>query len=294
MKKLKNAIVFGGSGFLGSHICDYLTNTGYNVTIFDKKKSKFLKKKQKMIIGDITNFFEVQKSIKNQKYIFHFAGVSDIKDANLNPFKTIKFNILGTSNILEAMKNNKNVKRIIFASSIYARSKKGGFYSSTKRSCESLIEEYKNKYNLNYTILRFGSLYGLRANYFNAINNFIIQAIKYNKIERDGDGKEIRNYINIKDAAKICINMLDKKYSNKYFSIIGKERFSIKKLINLISKKTKTKKVIYYKNKLPGNDTHYKINPFTYKVKEAKFLKIKKPIKLEEGIQEIIDNYFEK
>ena len=247
-----------------------------------------------MIIGDITNFFEVQKSIKNQKYIFHFAGVSDIKDANLNPFKTIKFNILGTSNILEAMKNNKNVKRIIFASSIYARSKKGGFYSSTKRSCESLIEEYKNKYNLNYTILRFGSLYGLRANYFNAINNFIIQAIKYNKIERDGDGKEIRNYINIKDAAKICINMLDKKYSNKYFSIIGKERFSIKKLINLISKKTKTKKVIYYKNKLPGNDTHYKINPFTYKVKEAKFLKIKKPIKLEEGIQEIIDNYFEK
>ena len=83
------------------------------------------------------------------------------------------------------MKNNKNVKRIIFASSIYARSRMGGFYSSTKRSCESLIEEYKNIFNLNYTILRFGSLYGLRANHFNAINNFVIQAIKYNKIERN-------------------------------------------------------------------------------------------------------------
>ena len=49
-----------------------------------------------------------------------------------------------------------------------------------------------------------------------------------------------------------------------------------------------------YKNKLPGDSTHYKVNPFTYKVKEAKFLKVKKPVKLEEGIQEIIDDYFEK
>ena len=293
MKNSKNAIVFGGSGFLGSHICDYLTEAGYVVTIFDKKKSIFLKKKQKMFIGNISDFYKVQKAIKNQKYVFHLAGVSDIKESNLNPFKTIKFNIMGTSNILEAMKNNKKVNRIIFASSIYARSKQGGFYSSTKRSCETLIEDYNSKFNINYTILRFGTLYGLRANYFNAINKFVIQAIKDNKIERDGDGGEIRNYINIKDAAKICIDMLDKKYSNKYFTIIGKERFSVKKLINLISKKTGTKKIIYYKNKLPGDSTHYKVNPFTYKVKEAKFLKVKKPIKLEEGIQEIIDDHFE-
>ena len=294
MKNSKNAIVFGGSGFLGSHICDHLTDAGYKVAIFDKKKSTFLKKKQKMIIGDISDLKKIKKAIKNQKYIFHFAGVSDIKESNLNPLQAIKFNIMGTTNILEAMKNNKKINRIIFASSIYARSKQGGFYSSTKRSCESLIEDYNNKFNINYTILRFGSLYGLRANYFNAINKFVIQAIKDNRIERDGDGGEIRNYINIKDAAKICIDMLDKKYSNKYFSIIGKERFSIKKLINLISKKTGTKKIIYYKNKLPGGGTHYKVNPFTYKVKEAKFLKVKKPVKLEEGIEEIIDDYFKK
>lgn len=294
MKNSKNAIVFGGSGFLGSHICDHLTDAGYKVAIFDKKKSTFLKKKQKMIIGDISDLKKIKKAIKNQKYIFHFAGVSDIKESNLNPLQAIKFNIMGTTNILEAMKNNKKINRIIFASSIYARSKQGGFYSSTKRSCESLIEDYNNKFNINYTILRFGSLYGLRANYFNAINKFVIQAIKDNRIERDGDGGEIRNYINIKDAAKICIDMLDKKYSNKYFSIVGKERFSIKKLINLISKKTGTKKIIYYKNKLPGGGTHYKVNPFTYKVKEAKFLKVKKPVKLEEGIQEIIDDYFKK
>ena len=285
----KNAIVFGGSGFLGSHICDYLTKTGYNVTIFDKNKSKFIKKNQKMIIGDITIFQKVCKATRYQKYIFHFAGVSDIKESNLNPFKAIKFNILGTANIMEAIKNNKNVNRIVFASSIYARSKQGGFYSTTKRSCESLIEDYSKKFNINYTILRFGSLYGIRANYFNIIFKYIVQGLKNRKIERDGNGKEIRNYINVKDAAEISVQILNKQYANKYFNIVGKERITVEKIINLISKKTDAKKIIFHKN--IDDDIHYKVNPFTYKVKGAKFLKPKKGVELEEGIQEIIDNY---
>jgi UDP-glucose 4-epimerase len=289
LKNSKNIIVFGGSGFLASHICDCLTDCGYKVTLFDKKRSKYLKQNQKMLIADITDFSSVQKAIKQQNYVFHFAGVADIGEANLNPFKTIKYNILGTTNILEAIKNNKKVIRIVFASSVYARSKWGGFYSSTKRTCESLIENYREKFNINYTILRFGSIYGLRANYFNTIHNLIAQGLKSNKIERDGNGKEIRNYINAKDAAKICVKILNKKYANKYFNVVGKERVSVRKVINLIAKKTSTKKIIYHKNK---NDIyHYKINPFTYKVKEAKFIKIKNGTKLEEGIQEIIDSY---
>ena len=146
----------------------------------------------------------------------------------------------------------------------YARSKQGGFYSTTKRSCESLIEDYSKKFNINYTILRFGSLYGLRANYFNIILKFIVQGIKNRTIERVGNGKEIRNYINVKDAAKISIQILDKKYANKYFNIVGKEKISVKKVINLISKKTSAKKIIFHKNIV--DDTHYKVNPFTYKV----------------------------
>jgi len=292
IKKLinsKNVIVFGGAGFLGSHISDYLTAAGHKVTIFDKNKSKFIKKNQTMVIGNITNFYEVQKAIKNQKCVFHFAGVSDLEESNLRPLKAIKFNILGTANILEAIKKNQTINRIIFASSIYARSKQGGFYSTTKRSCESLIENYNSKYNVNYTILRFGSLYGLRANHFNAIQKFIIEGMKNQKIKRDGDGMEIRNYINVKDAAKICVEILKKKYVNQYYNIMGKEKMTVRKIINLISKKTSTKKIIYRKSKL--NDTHYKMNPFTYKVKEAKFLNVKNSIKLEQGIQEIIDSY---
>ena len=243
----------------------------------------------------LLTFRSVQRAIKHQNYVFHFAGVSDIEEANLNPFKTIKYNILGTTNILGAIKNNKKVNRIVFASSIYARSKRGGFYSSTKRSCESLIENYREKFNINYAILRFGSIYGLRANYFNIIHDLIFQGLKSNIIKRDGDGMEIRNYINVKDAAKICVNILNKRYTNKYFNIVGKERVSVKKVINLIAKKTNAKKIFYRTPKgIRANIIYansYKVNPFTYKVKEAKFIKVRNGIKLEQGIQEIIDNY---
>jgi len=143
-------VIFGGSGFLGSHIADQLTDKNYKVFIFDKLRSKYLRDNQKMIIGDITNFKDVRKAIRKMDFVLHFAAVSDIDQANKNPMKTIKYNILGTSNILEAIRKNKKVKKMIYASSIYARSKDGGFYSTSKRSTESIIENYYDNFKINF------------------------------------------------------------------------------------------------------------------------------------------------
>ena len=166
-----NVVIFGGSGFLGSHIADQLTKKNYKVYIYDKVKSKYLKKTQTMVIGDITDYNRVEKVLKKMNYVLHFAAVSDIDEANKNPMKTIKCNILGTSNILEAIRKNKKVEKMIYASSIYARSKDGGFYSTSKRSTESIIENYYDNFKINFSILRFGSLYGTRANFFKVHKN---------------------------------------------------------------------------------------------------------------------------
>ena len=61
-KKL-NIVVWGGSGFIGSHVCDYFSNRGYKVVVADKIKSQWLKKNQIMFIGNINKFDHVQKSI---------------------------------------------------------------------------------------------------------------------------------------------------------------------------------------------------------------------------------------
>ena len=71
-----------------------------------------------------------------------------------------------------------DVKRLIFASSIYANSEEGGFYSSSKRAAEDFILQFSKKYKLKFTILRYGSLYGPRSNYKNGLYRILINAIK--------------------------------------------------------------------------------------------------------------------
>ena len=73
-------------------------------------------------------------------------------------------------------------------------------YRSSKQSCELPLENYQKEFNLNFTILRYGSLYGSRANDFNFIRNSIRQALLEGIIVRNGNGEEIRDYINIVDA----------------------------------------------------------------------------------------------
>ena len=169
-------VVLGGSGFLGSHVADALSQKGHKVKIFDRKKSKWIKKNQKLLIGNILDFKSLQKAIRGSQIVYNFAASSNISYAKYRPIETIKINILGTLNAL-AISKQYNVKRFIQASTIYANSEEGGFYARSKKSAEDYIEEFKNTYGLNYTILRFGSLYGERSDKSNGIRNIIENAI---------------------------------------------------------------------------------------------------------------------
>lgn len=122
--KNSKALVIGGSGFLGSHVADILTANGYDVTIFDKKKSTYLKSQQKMVIGDILDEKMILNYTKDVKYVYHFAGIADIHKAQQNPIETVKNNVLATTYILDACRHNK-VNRIIYASSVYVYSDQG-------------------------------------------------------------------------------------------------------------------------------------------------------------------------
>ena len=85
--------VIGGSGFMGSHVADELTNRGYDVTIYDVVPSPWLKKNQKMVEGDIQDLKTLQNCIRDSKYVYHYAGVADIGESADKPIDTIKTNI---------------------------------------------------------------------------------------------------------------------------------------------------------------------------------------------------------
>ena len=80
---MKNVVVFGGSGFLGSHVSDKLIESGYTVTVFDKSESNYLNENINMVIGNILSEEEVQKAVNNADIVFNFAGLADI-DASLD------------------------------------------------------------------------------------------------------------------------------------------------------------------------------------------------------------------
>lgn len=283
--------VFGGSGFLGSHVADILTERGHKVVIFDKSASPYLKREQEMIIGDITDEKAVCEAVKGSEVVYNFVAISDIDEAHLNPIDTTRINILGNINTLEAAKRA-NVKRFIFSSSIYVYSDAGSFYRSSKQACELFIENYHKNYGLNYTILRYGSLYGPRANERNWIYNILKQALLEKRISREGDGEEIREYIHVQDAARLSIDVLDDQYKNRRVIITGNERMKIKDLLMMVKEMLKGEIEIEY---LPAKDSdHYEITPYVFNPQLATKLQSKEYLDMGQGILNILGEIHQK
>lgn len=257
-------LIIGGCGFLGSHLADYLQKKKHQVTIFDIKKNYWKKKKRKFIKGNILNAKSLNAAIKNQDYVFMFAGLSDLDEALKNPIKSIKFNILGTALVAENCVKNK-VKRLIYASSIYANAEEGSFYRCSKRSAEDYILEYSKSSSLKFTILRYGSLYGPRSDNRNGLFRLLTNAIFKKKLTYYGFPYNQRKYLHVQDATRLTYQIFDKvKFENKFLNLVGNKNIKIIDLFKLIKKILNYKlKTIFLKKTIVG---HYVNKPTKLKI----------------------------
>ena len=265
-----NILVTGGSGFLGSHLADQLSEAGHKVTIYDKKKSPWLRADQKMIIGDLLDASSLEKAISEVEVVYHLAALANIDEAFKKPIQTIKVNIFGTALALEISRKH-NIKRFIHASSIYVNSQDGGFYRSSKKAAEDYVEEYQKIYGLNYTILRYGSIYGERSDNTNGITNVIERALKTGKIIYSGTKKTYREYIHVLDVAKASVSILGDNFKNKHIILSGKKLIKVPDFLQILAKILNIKKnKIAFLNK--KDSIHYEKTPFSYKFKKGKKL----------------------
>lgn len=287
----KKVVVFGGSGFLGSHVADQLSEAGYDVSIFDRKKSDYLRDNQEMIIGNVTDRDAISEAVKGKDYVYHFAAIADIAEAQNNPVLTVEINILSTTYILDACREF-NVKRFLYGSTIYVYSDHGSFYRSSKQASELLIGNYHDKYELEYTILRYGSLYGPRANHFNFIHAIIEQALLEKQIIRKGDGEETREYIHVIDAARASVEILHSNFANEHVMITGTKSLRIRDLLKMIKEMFNDNIDIHYSDEhLSG---HYNITPYVFKPTVAKKYILNYYHDLGQGIlEQIYDTYEE-
>ncbi len=285
------AIVIGGSGFLGSHVADELTRKGIEVTIFDLVESEFIQKdKQSFIKGGIQDADLLKSAIHGMDFVFIFSSIADIKEAHLNPYRTIEVNVLFLTSVLDIC-NKSNVKRVIYASSIYVYSNNGSFYKASKQCAEIIIETFNEEYGMNYSIIRYGSLYGPRANSFNFIKNAIREALSTGKISRIGDGSEIRDYIHVVDAAVASVNQIDNLNSKDYIMITGNQTMRVKDLLEMLKEILRNEVSIEY---ISGNlEGHYQITPYFFRPRTAKKIVLNEYHDLGQGILQSIHEVHE-
>lgn len=279
------AIVFGGSGFIGSHVADELTNRNYEVVIFDLVASPYLRPSQEMIIGDIMDRKAVNQAVKDCDYVYNFAGIADLDDATTRPAMTIELNIMGTVNIIEACLAS-DCKRFIYGSTIYVYSQKGGFYRCSKQSAELYIEEYANSSGLQYTVLRYGSVYGPRADRSNAIYNYMLNAIQNQRVLCTNP-EEMREYIHVRDAAVLSVDILKEEYVNSHIILTGHYRIKVREMMDIIKEMFNNQISIEYTEGERSN-WHYSYTPYSFTPKIGDKLVRNRYVDLGQGLLECL------
>ena len=255
------AVVFGGSGFLGSHVCDELTRAGYRVRVCDLVESPHLALGQEMVVCDILDPESLRGAVKGADYVYNFAGLADIDDARNKPVETVQLNVLGNTHILEACREA-GVGRYIFASTVYVYSEKGSFYRASKQASERIIEAYQDRFGIDYTILRYGSLYGRRADRRNGIYRILHSALTEGHVTYSGTGDEQREYIHVSDAARLSVRILGEEYANQHVVLTGPYPYRVRDLMEMVREIMGNKPDIRFQNQPLGG--HYKITPYAF------------------------------
>ena len=265
---MKKAVVVGGSGFIGSHVADCLTDSGYEVTIYDKVESKWLREDQKIEIGTILDTERLNQVIKGVDLVYNFAALADINQALNQPIETININILGNLNIMNACNAHK-VERFIYASTAYVHSNKGGFYRCSKQASEAYIEEYQKVYGLDYTILRYGSLYGPRADDTNGLYRVVTSALETGIIKYEGDIDAMREYIHVDDAARASVDVINEKFKNESIVLTGQAPMKVADMLKMLAEilSMPVDSVEFVEGVYAG---HYVRTPYAYQPKLGK------------------------
>ena len=287
---MKKAIVFGGAGFVGSHVADALSDKGIETTIFDvSASSPWLRKDQTFIQGDILDSAQVRAAVQGKDYVYHMAGQADIGIGLKEPAHTLQLNIMGTTNLLEACRSQ-SIERFIFASTIYVYSELGGFYRASKQACEIIIEEYQRNFDLPYTMLRYGSLYGPRADEKNFIHRLLKQALTERKIDIGYGTDEKRDYIHVLDAARMSVDILAPDYANSHVMLTGYQQITRGELINIVNEILGGD--INIENSAQENANmqgHYKFTPYVFRPQMSKKMVSTNYIELGQGLLSLME-----
>jgi UDP-glucose 4-epimerase len=286
----EKVVVIGGSGFLGSHLADALTEAGYAVSIFDVRSSPWIRPDQEMILGDIRDEKALLECITGARYVYHLAGIADIGEAARSPKATVEHNIIGSTAVLDSCLQAA-VGRVLFASTLYVYSQQGSFYRVSKQAVELLIEAYQERFGLEYTILRYGSLYGPRAQEWSGLKRYVTQAVREGCIDYPGTGEERREYIHVIDAARLSVEALAADYANQCLTLTGTQILNSGELLRMIQEILGGKVEITFSPE-QRNPEHYEMTPYRFTPRVARKIVPNVFVDIGQGILDLVEEVY--
>jgi len=296
MRKENTILIFGGSGFIGYSLVKKLQEQGYSsIYIGDIKPPKeSLLKGVFYLQCDITDENSVASLFKetSPQVVYNLAGFANLDMAIKFPKTTMELNVLGNINLLdESVKTG--VELFVYASSAYAMNDKGSFYGISKLTSEKIVEEYHKQHNLNYSILRYGSIYAAVDFDNNYLFQLVKSAIETETIIHKGDGEELREYVHVKDVSELSVKVLENKdLWNASLMLTGNERMKRKELFQMIQEIIGNSKLeIQYLD--DGYCNHYKFTPYSFQGTSAKKITANPHYDMGQGILECVQKVME-
>ncbi|MEN5297748.1 NAD-dependent epimerase/dehydratase family protein [Brucella sp. TWI559] len=300
MSRKARVLVFGGSGFIGTHLCKQLLQDGYEVSVFSRSLPTQIDSRIEYIRGDFSEAMSVQNAVIGYDYVFHLIHGTNPPSINADIVGDIHRTIIPTLSLLEACSVN-SIKKIVFLSSggtVYGNngmiaSRESdptlpiNAYGAHKLLIENYFRIYAGSKNLNYNIIRLSNPYGL----FQSINKGVgLVAAVINSIKTGsplniyGDGEIQRDFIYISDAVRAMSAVLEYSGGSKIFNVgIGKGR-SIMDVIYSVEE-AMNQKVI--KNYLPPRQIDVSKSILDVSLARTE-LNWQPEVELEEGIMQIV------
>ncbi len=279
---LSNILVTGCAGFIGSHTVDKLVGSGYSVVGLDLLTYAGNINNLSSSINDIT-FYEgdicdsalVKKIVDDHDIgcIINFAAETHVDNSIVDASEFIRTNVEGVRNLLDVCKNSGTLFFQISTDEVYGSCEIGSFsetdkleprnpYSASKAAAEHLVTSYRNTFDIDYLMVRMSNNFGPRQNSEKFIPTILNSLSRGDKIPIYGDGKNVRDWLYVKDCAEIICKLLELAPINQTYNIsFNNEReniYVVNKLLGILE--LEFDECATFVKDRPGHDFRYSIS----------------------------------
>lgn len=282
-QKNNTIIVTGGLGFIGSHFIELALLKGFNVVNIDKityasdpNIDGAFKRKYPEQYTFIKKDINDLKELPGAKYLVHFAAESHVDNSIRDGAVFIKSNVLGTQNLLNIIAQKKDKPEFIHISTdeVFGDTEIGFFkeddlmrpsnpYSASKAAAEMVVLAYARTYGIPYKITRTTNNYGSRQHPEKLIPRSIVSILKNEAIPIHGTGKQVRNWIHVKDNVRAIYEVMTKGKLGEAYHIASEEELSVNQIAKIILEafeKPWNESTVQYVADRSGQDIRYALD----------------------------------